>query len=372
MEYSYVLFDSSQDVKQDEWYAVCDLSRNPFMDLRFISVLENSMASDSQYWCALIYDPQSRPVAAAVFSLYRVDGSLFAPKFIQVMAQATRRILPSFLMFKLLLCGVPVGTGGGQIAAVDDVDWNQLTSALDEIASRLAREQKSILISFKEFDQLFADQLSPLDQLGYHRANSIMAYELRDHFASFDDYYRTRSKRTRANMRKFFGKFDAAGMSYELKKGGQDIESVYTDDVHRLYEAVFDRAEFKFEHLPADFFRELARQFPIESCFTIIRHDDDEEIVGFCAGLASAEAHHLLYCGVNYEHNPQADLYFNLMYRGLENAFRGSPQSVHLGASADEFKKRLGGQPQQLFIYVKAVNGIRGWCVDKVLPYLFD
>ena len=89
--------------------------------------------------------------------------------------------------------------------------------------------------------------------------------------------------------------------------GGEGVDKLYTDEVHKLYEAVLQKARLKFERIPAEFFRELARQMPEESKYTFFYKGD--KVVGVCSAMTSPVYHCMLYCGVDYElKNPEADI----------------------------------------------------------------
>jgi predicted N-acyltransferase len=354
--YAYALCESTEHVNRSDWEFVCSTSDNPFIDLNFVRAVENSMSDPGKYWPVVFYDEAGTPVACTCFSLYEVDGTLLAPSVVQSCVSGVRKLWRRFFTFKILLCGLPVSTSGNQLAAVPDVDWNRLTPSLSDIASQLAQAEKALLISFKEFDPPLVQHLAGLTAHGYRRADSVITYSLQSEFASFDEYYERRSKRTRANMRKVFRKFDEQGLRCVHLSGGEGVDTLYTEDVHRLYEAVYQRAEIKFERLPAAFFQELARHCPERSRFTFLYQG--EEIVAFCCALAGPASYDMIYCGVNYELNAQADLYFNLLYRALGDGIASGAPRVNIGASADEFKKRMGCFSTPLSIYVKAVGAI--------------
>ena len=370
MAYSYVLCDSCGDINRSDWDRVRAASDNPFMDVRFLQAVENSITEPGKYWYAVVYDSSLSPVACVCFSLFVVDGAIMAPKPLQRVLRGIRKLFPWFFRFKILLCGLPVSTAGGQVAVTPDADRKQLGSVLDQIACKLARSERASLISFKEYDAEMMDHLSGLSDHGYRIAPSVTLYVLdTTPFASFDEYYRTRSKRTRANMRKVFEKFETSGLRCEQVPGGEGVAERYTDDVHRLYQAVFERAEVKFEHLPADFFREFARQLPESSRFTFLY--SGEQVVGFCCALASEGRYDMLYCGIDYDCNAEADVYFNIMYRALEYGLLEDIRCAYVGASADEFKRRMGCRDVPLSIYVKAPGYIPSKIFNAVFPWVF-
>lgn len=270
----------------------------------------------------------------------------------------------------MLLCGLPVSVSGSNLAVIPEADWDRISATLMELAEKLARESKAVLISFKEFAPELADKLQGLERAGYYRGNSVVTYLLEEDCDSFEEYYNSRSKRTRANMRKYFRNLEDAKIGWETRPGGgAGFSTVYTDEVHQLYEQVFERAEIKFEHVPPEFFRELAVQCPESSRFTIFSQDG--KVVGFCAALASEHTYDMLYCGFDYEVSEQTSLYFNILYRGVEDGYNAGLREIHIGASADEFKRRLGCRGVALSVFVKGVGIIAGGIFKLVAPLMF-
>ena len=198
-----------------------------------------------------------------------------------------------------------------------------------------------------------AAQLNGLSRYGFSKARSAYAYQLEGDFGSFAEYVGSRSSQTRRNIRKSLKNFDDAGMTCELLRGRDAANLLFAPEIHQLYLNVLNRAKVRFECIPADFFQELARQFPDDSCFTILRQG--ERIVAFSCGLGDGNQHALLLVGLDYSVNPDADLYINLMFRGLKQALVPGVRVVHFSATADQFKQRAGCRGAWLSMYVKAV-----------------
>lgn len=368
-EYTYVLSTSTDEVNAADWDAVCNQRVNPYMDLRFSRAVERSIGAPSRYWYAIFYDRNQRPMGCACFSLYWVDGGIFAPPVAQRVLNSIRRLFPKFFKFRVLIQGLPVSTGDNQLSLAPEADPTQIVPLLHEIAGRLAREGRAEIITFKELDEPTVALLGPLEKYGYRLADALITWTLRNEFTSFDDYYASRSKRTRANMRKYIKRFEDAGLRVEHRQGGEEVAELITDEVHRLYLAVLGKASVKFEILPREFFQEVARQLPDRARYTFVYQQD--RIVGFVVGLNSPVTHFLLYCGVDYELNEQSDLYFNLLYQALGNGIGEGSPIIRVGASADEFKKRLGTTPKRLYFYVKSARRGAGWLFNLIFPALF-
>ncbi|HUG20831.1 MAG TPA: GNAT family N-acetyltransferase [Planctomycetaceae bacterium] len=354
----------------EDWEAVRTADRNPFVERGFVRAVERSMRDPGWFRYAILYDESDAPVAVACFALFDVDGALLAPKFVQSFTRGMRKVFRRFMRLRMLLCGLPVSVSGSNLAVVPGADWDRISATLLELAEKLARESKAVLISFKEFTPDLAERLQGLERAGYYRGNSIVTYLLEEDCSSFEEYYNSRSKRTRANMRKYFRNLEDANISWESRSGGgAGFSDLYTDEVHQLYEQVFERAEIKFEHVPPEFFRELALQCPEASRFTIFSQEGN--VVGFCAALTSKHTYDMLYCGFDYGISEQSSLYFNILYRGVEDGYNQGLREMYIGASSDEFKRRLGCRGVALSVFVKGVGIITGGIFKLVAPLMF-
>ncbi|RLS42442.1 MAG: GNAT family N-acetyltransferase [Planctomycetota bacterium] len=368
--YRYDLVQSVEGVDTESWNAVCGPERNAYLDLRFLRAVENSFAKEASFWYLIIRNELGQPIACTCFTKYLVDSVLMAPQVIQNAMAGVRKLWPSFLKYPIMLCGIPVSTCHHQLAIADNADMSRVLVTLNTVAEKLARESGCHLISFKEFPPEAAVHMDALKEQGFLWARSVVAYSLKGDYSSFDEYYDSRSKPRRAKIRKTLKKLEAAGVTCEERSGGEGVEDLFTDDVHRLYMNVLNRAQVKFETIPADFFRELARQLPEETTFTLFRKEG--RIVGFCCGLRGEEQHNMLFCGLDYSLNADAELYFNILYRGLGHGLVPGVKVVHIGAAADEFKQHIGCVGESMSIYVRAVGAVRHFLLKQVFGFLFD
>lgn len=367
--YSYELYQSIDDVNAEEWRDICRRSGNVYLDPRFLKGVEVAFAADAQFWYAIYRDEAGTAVAATCFSRYLIDCALMAPPVVQRLAATVRTFWRRFLKYKVLLCGIPVSTCDSQLAIADEADPARVVAGLSDAAMQIARQARCRLISFKEFSPELAARINGLTDHGFLKARSVYAYHLEGNFESFNNYLASRPKRTRAKIRKSLRSFEDAGLTCEQLRG-RDAAHLLTPEFHQFYLNVLDRAKVRFERLPEEFFPQMARQLPDESCFTIARQGD--KIIGFCFGIAGADQHVMLFVGRDYDVTPEADLYFNLIYRGLDQGLTSGVRAVHIGASSDEFKQQIGCRGSWLSVYVKAVKPLSQILLKQVFGLLFD
>ena len=354
--YGYQIYNSIIDVELADWQRLAGATPDLGMDPRMIRVLEETLADQCRMWIITVTDPIGALVACACLSLFVVDAVCTSPLTVRKIADFMRRYWAGFLNFGVLFCGLPVPAGENHIRMTPEADRGAVLTALHEGMLRLARKYRARIIMLKEFEKARQTELAPLERLGYLRGDVPLAYDLCADFRSFDEYRLALRARYRNQITRSVKKFHRAGFRAVHVYDSAEIERLYTDRMHELYEAVWSRAEHRLEKLPAEFFRRTARAFPGQTSLTIIYRDD--RAAAFTFGLSSGRVYHNLRSGIDYSLNSEGDLYFNLYYNDLDQAFRRGCDQIHLGQDSDDFKMRLGSRPRALSFYIRASNPV--------------
>lgn len=350
--YTHRIHSSIGEVSPEEWRRASGGNTGLFMDIRFIAAVERSLGAHARFWHVLFYDELGIPMACASFCLYRVDISLLAGKPLKAIVGWLRRFFPSFAYVYVLFCGLPVSVGQKSVAFAEACDRARVVEMLDNIMKDLAIRERVRILVFKEFNP---DECLLIDRLlsrGYRRAESPHMHLLEPRFRNFEEYSDALKSHYRYDIKRSMRKFAATGFWFSRVRDGEHIARVYTDEVHRLYEAVVARAENKLELLPAKFFRELGLRFSGAVSLTLV--NDGDQVVAFNYSLSTDGCYCFLFCGMDYRVNAQSDLYFNLMYQDLDQGFREGVRVLQLGQASERFKARLGSDAVPLFFYVKA------------------
>gem|GEM_PF-563748 len=349
--YSLSLAASITERSAEEWHAACGGCADAVMDPRFLQVVEKSMAAAARFYNVVFRDGAGEPAGAAFLSLYPVDGLLLAKERWKKLGTHVRQLWPNFLKVPVLFCGCPVSTGESHLRMADRADHVTMLRQLDRLLMLLAWRQGAPVIVFKDLGPHETARTDALLELGYVRADSLPMNYFPTRFRDFDHFCASLRSRYRRQIVRSRKKLQRAGLRVVHLRGGMGFDKLYTDDVHRLYLAVLGRAPIQLECLPAQFFRELARQFPDESAFTLICQD--ERIVGFTCGLFHRQAYHNFFCGFDYDLNAKAELYFNLLYEDLDYALQQNVRSIQIGQTADQYKLRVGCYREPRFFYIK-------------------
>ncbi len=310
MSYSVRWYASIHDVPRADWDRLRRGRPDPFMDPRFVAAVELGMAGAGTWWCLLVDDDQGRAVASACLSLYELDLAALGLRPLQRSTAAVRRLFPRFLKLPVVFCGLPVSAGQSHLCLAPEADAPAVLAEIDRALEELARRHRAPLIVLKEFSPDEERQLDGLISLGYVRGESPPMNEFPPRFRRFEDFVEALRSHYRYKLKRSQRKFARAGFRVE-HLSGIDALPHYTDEVHRLYEEVVQRAEVRLECLPRSFFQQLVRHFPEAAQWTAVWRGD--AIVAFAWGLACPDSYQNLFIGLDYRYNAEADLYFNLM-----------------------------------------------------------
>lgn len=363
--FSCVWFESVASIPEEDWETAQDGHVDWDMSLQLLRCVERTMP-EMRPRALIMYD-KGRPVAAAVVVLLQVDPLMFSSSWLKSLAQAVRKVLPSFLTVRVSICGHAPTAGGNTLRISKTTDTEAALARAGAAMREHAREHRAQLVIFKEFLGERRDELKGLMQAGYRRADSLPDNYFDMRFGSFEAFEAGLRSRYRNQLRRTIKKFRAAGLQIRVVDAAA-AEKVYTDEVHQLYTQVRTRAKAGLEHLPADFFRGLCREFPEHTHFTFAYRGD--VVVGFICGVMYEGKYYNLFCGFDYALNEDCGIYFNLMVEDLRYALSLNPKSIHMGSTADSFKERLGAFQEPLDFYYRGV-GIWRWPLRWLHAHLF-
>lgn len=368
--YAATVWRSVDEIDRAAWNSL----RAPddlFMDLRLLRAVENSMSRDASFRYVLFRDAAGQPAASTCLCIYSVDGTLLADEGLARQAAcALKRISSRLVTYKILFCGLPFSGGQSHLRFAPRADQHEIVRLLDRMLHTVAREAGASSIVLKEFESHELSALTPADQLGYLRADSLPMNELNIEQRTYDEYLASLHNRKRYEIRKSLKKLADGGVRAFVTSDANEIERIFTPRVHALYESVVSKATTKLELLPREFFLEMACQLPDNSEFCFLMQGD--EALAFGLSLCFGRHYHPLFMGVDYDRNRDYDLYFNIMYRTVADAINRGADHVTLGQNADEFKRsKLGSFQTPRYFHIKGVGVVMQTVIRLLSKQLF-
>jgi predicted N-acyltransferase len=234
------LYDSITDIDLEAWNSLRHTERDPFMDPRFLTAIENSMSDTGRFRYIIFFDDNERAVASACMSSYRLDSALLANGIAKKMLQLVGRLVPALTQLNVVFCGLPFSAGQSNMRLAPDVDAGQILPELDDVLCKFARQERARCIVFKEFTAEECERLGPLGALGYQRADSLPMNHTNPEFNNFEHYCSNLKSRRRYPIRRSQKKFAKSDLRVVQMTGQDGADQLLTDDVHALYQAVYD------------------------------------------------------------------------------------------------------------------------------------
>jgi hypothetical protein len=337
-----VLFDSFADAPEawKEIYSPDDLA----MDARVLAVFQRTLQDQCRCWGLIVFDG-SKVIGCAALCAFRSG------------------------LLRVLFCGLPVPSGSKHLCVREGASAEIVIQEVERAMRILAATQKCQLLVFKEFSNASEPLFASLPALGYIRGGIPPMHVLEASFVNFAEYQQSLKNRYRAQVKRSRKKLVDAGFEMLCGRGTDFFMQHFNEEVHGLYVAVQKRAKHKLELMPASFFSEMAKALGDEVLLTLIRRNG--RVCAFTFSITRAGTHYNLYSGLDYAFNNEGDLYFNLFYNDMDQAFRAGVTSLHLGQTSDDFKSRLGTHTEQLYFFVRARSSVFNWILRLVSPFAF-
>lgn len=364
------IWSSVDEIDVAAWEQVREPS-DLFLDLRLLQAVETSMAATCRFRYVLYRDAAGEPAAIAVLCTFTIDiGVLADDVWSRWALRGLRRISRKLVDYRILFCGLPLSACQSSLRFAPGADSQVILQRLDVALRRFAKQDRASVIVLKEFADEELPPLKPLETLGYRKADSLPTHLVALHSDSFDGFLKDMNSKRRANVRMSLKKFAGKGVEFVTTSDYATIERLFTPETYRLYEEVLGRSETKLEHLPQEFFLEMARQLP--DCCEFTFAVEGERVIAFCISLWNDHEYRGLFIGYDASRNQDLDLYFNLAFRTIAEAAFHRSAVVEIGQNSSYFKRtKLGAVQSRRSLYVRGGNAVMNGVIGLLFKQLF-
>ncbi|HMM57150.1 MAG TPA: GNAT family N-acetyltransferase [Rudaea sp.] len=343
-----VVVDSIEAFGREEWNR---LFPDELEDWSYYRAVEKSGLPDFSWLYFGVRDEAGllRVAVPAFVTVYRLDTTLTGA--LKRFADWVTRHFPRLLRQKMLSLGSPVSEicHLGFAPGVPADEQQCLLGAILAKAESFARENRVRMIAVKDAtaaqDALWA---AAAKAHGLRRQPGLPTAFLDVKFANIDEYLATLSKATRKDIRRKLK--DATGLRVEWRTGIDGIEG----EVMRLYKSTHANAQFSFEELTSEYFRNVLRGMAGRAnCATYWLGD---KLVAF--NLVLHDGKRLLdkFLGMDYTVAREHNLYF---YTWIENVRRCIDLKLALyqsGQGLHALKRRLGSRLSANWLWYRHRN----------------
>jgi len=319
-------------------------------DWSYYRAVERSGLPDfSWFYFGVREDGKLRAVIPAFLTNYELDTTLSGP--LRRITDALSRWFPRLLHQRMLGFGSPVAESChlGFEPGTTATEQYRLVDTILARAESFAREQRVQMLAAK-------DSSSAQDVLWAHAAKAqrlrrqpgLPTAYLDVPFTSVDEYVASLSKATRKDMRRKLK--TAAELRVEWRTNIDDI----VGDVMRLYTSTHATAQFSFEELTPDYFRNVLRELgPRASCVTYWL---GTKLVAF--NLVLHDGKRLLdkFLGMDYACARDYNLYFSSWFENVRYCIEHRIPLYQSGQGLHGVKRRLGSRLSPNWLWYRHRN----------------
>ncbi len=370
-------FSKVEELPND--WSVAAPPSNSFLHLPFLKAVETSPPKGMRFRYLVFYkDNAPIGVAYCQVSPFSVGESVMTEeedfKRYPCLVRAFGRIVRNLVAGKnrnLLLCGNLLLTGEHGFYFPADLDkavaFDLLEEALIETQSALEAEGANIDgIFIKDIGE---EHKAPVQVLVDRKFSEFyfhpnMVLELRENWASFDDYMNDISSKYKVRARKAFKSMEGLEKS---KLSDHQIFS-YQKRLHELYKAVVDNQDFNMVALNEAYMPELKRQLGDQ--FNIYGYFLDGNLIGYYTTIDNHDELEAHFLGFEPELNREYHIYHNMLFDILKLGIEKKVKKVVYARTAMEIKSTLGAVAHQMFCYIRASNRLTNKVLGPIIDYL--
>ena len=155
----------------------------------------------------------------------------------------------------------------------------------------------------------------------------------------------SRKYRTRAN------KILAEASNIRVRTLSQKEVVAYEPQINGLFKNVTDNQAFVLARPGHDHFSSMKKVYKDD--FEVVGFFHEEELVAFYSAFVTEGAYELYYVGFDYVRNSEYQLYFNILFSGLERAIVLEKKQLKLGRTSFDAKASMGAKPVEMSYFIK-------------------
>lgn len=363
----YITFRWSEDLAElgpEDW-ARCFGTDNILTSYAMQRALERSELAERIYYLRLYRD--NCLIGIVCCHVFRYSLTDLATTGIQLGMNWLRKFYPNLLRQRLFVVGSPIATCThllGFTLPPEDPDFPLLVQTMERAVDIKATDLGIGLICIKEVDESLHRYLHDALSDDFNARRSPDTTYIYTAPILGLEYSENMLSRYRKVWRRRKRSFENSGLRWMII---EDF-SHHVDRLHSLYSNVREKSQTRFECLTPAFFHavneELGKQSQALLCL------DGAHIVAFELLLVGQQLHPL-YLGIDYDYRDASALYFNCLYRVIEEAQIQGMDYIELGQTSYEAKFSVGAVACNRYFYIKHKNPIYNQLLRKFQEKIF-
>lgn len=356
-ELSFQVFTSISKITVNEWESAGGAA-GLFWSHDFLNAVERYPPRGMEFRYALFYLGKV-PVGKAYFQIVELTGDSFGNSIVANEQQDSRFrkwLRDVFLSnagrvsFRMLISGTSLISGEYASCFSSALSGEQSFHALSLCVQELLKKEKRIsLVLVKDFykETLRASNTLKHEKYRAFEADPNMILSFEPSWKTNSDYLGAMSKKYRNRVKSIRKK----GLPVVVKElSAADLER-NASVVDNLFEQVASKAQIRLANLDSKYFTGMKKS--LASDFFIYGYFLKDKMVAFRTSFRNGDSLEAHFIGMDYSRNRECELYQNILYDYVEEAFAKGLRTVYFGRTASEIKSNVGAKPFALTCYLR-------------------
>lgn len=313
------------------------------------AVYERMALPDMRFAYALI-EYRGVPVAAAYFQLLSLQQTHVDMQRLGMMQRLSMRCL-SLLRPVIMVAGHLFRHDVATVYYADSLSDYDAFRCYSSAIRQVARQFCAMAVLVKDMPEALAPYFRHYAPEYLLLRNDIsMEMSLPESWRTVDDYVQSLKHKYAQRYRKIKTSWHRLTIK-ELDVSGTISEQAV---LFGLYQQVSNHQQVRLGRLSESFLPELKKQYPDRLRIWMV-YEDGKPVAFFSAWVLETMLD-MFYIGFDYARNQELNLYFNILFFGVEQAVLLQKSRLVMGRTALEAKARLGCRPRYLSTYVYIRN----------------
>ena len=324
----------------------------------YLTAMEQSLP-EAGFRYAVLYR-HNKPLVFGYFQLFTVTSSNFSTDKTGGIFQRIIRLFMDVRKLRVVILGNALRNETCCMCFDRSrIQEDEAVSLLALVAEQIAESECALAVVLKDIpENSRAAKWLEAQKYTAPWPDKLMKLELRPEWTSIDHYLNdlSRKYKTRAN------KILLAREGLEIKEMDAGMVKKYETGMHALFGQVVNNQQFVLTRPSKSHFSELKQLYG--DVFEVFGLFEGDDLVAYFTAFNMSDTYEVYYVGFDYQKNADRQLYFNLLFAGLERAIANGKKVLNLGRTSFDAKASLGAKAFSREYYFKAPgvpDAIVGW-----------
>ena len=322
----------------------------PELSFGYLDGMERSVGGAAFRYAVIFRD--NAPVLFAYFQLFTLTSQNFRMEKNKGFVKGIFRFFLHLKNIRLLISGNALRNETLCYCYDESIlSKEAATEIIASAAEKIAGDEGAAAVILKDIPR------SPktkkwLERIGYRMPweDKVMTLHIDPKWESLTGYIDALSRKYKTRARKILA--DGGGLSVrQMTKS--DIAG-HKETINRLFKNVADNQSFVLASPTDDHFGMLKNIY--KNDFEVQGFFAGEELIAFSSAFISDDGYELYYVGFDYKNNGVYQLYFNILFSGLERALKLGKKELKLGRTSFDAKASIGAKAADNEYLIKMVH----------------